>query len=96
MSPIDRYTLTLLGVVSLITFCTYGIDKWKAKHNRFRVPEVLLLGMGLCCGAYGALLGMKVFRHKTKHIAFQISAPAGAVLSLVVMAAATAKLTGII
>lgn len=67
MSPIDRYTLTLLGVVSLITFCTYGIDKWKAKHNRFRVPEMLLLGMGLCCGAYGALLGMKVFRHKTKH-----------------------------
>lgn len=66
------FYLAILGLVSLVAFGAYGIDKYKAKHNRWRIPEAFLLGAGFCCGAIGALLGMKVFRHKTKHWYFWV------------------------
>ena len=61
-----------LLVMNLITFFVFGIDKWKAKRKRThestrRVPEKTLFLLPLLGGSVGALLGMKVFRHKTKH-----------------------------
>lgn len=67
MSPFLRYYLLLLAAVSLVAFVAYGIDKYKAKRDRWRISETFLLGIGICCGALGALLGMRVFHHKTKH-----------------------------
>ena len=82
--------------VNVFVFLLYGLDKLKAKKNKWRIPEkTLLLGTWLM-GGVGAFAGMKVFRHKTKHIAFQISAPVGMLLSILVMAAATLLLTGTI
>ena len=66
------FYLAILGLVSLVAFAAYGIDKYKARHKRWRIPEAFLLGIGFCCGAIGALLGMKVFRHKTKHWYFWV------------------------
>lgn len=61
---------TILGVavaaISLITFILYGLDKYKAKHGLWRIPEKVLLGFSFCGGALGGILGMAVFRHKTK------------------------------
>jgi len=87
---------TAWAVINLIVFFLYGADKRRAKKDAWRIPERTLLTGTWLMGGVGAFAAMRVFRHKTKHIAFQISAPVGAVLSLVVMAAATAKLTGII
>ena len=87
---------TAWAVINLIVFFLYGADKRRAKKDAWRIPERTLLTGTWLMGGVGAFAAMRVFRHKTKHIAFQISAPIGAVLSLVVMAAATAKLTGII
>ena len=87
---------TAWAVINLIVFFLYGADKRRAKKDAWRIPERTLLTSTWLMGGVGAFAAMRVFRHKTKHIAFQISAPVGAVLSLVVMAAATAKLTGII
>ena len=87
---------TAWAVVNLIVFCLYGADKRRAKKDAWRIPERTLLTGTWLMGGVGAFIAMRVFRHKTKHIAFQISAPAGMVLSLVVMAAATAKLLNII
>ena len=84
------------AVINLIVFFLYGADKRRAKKDAWRIPERTLLTGTWLMGGVGAFAAMRVFRHKTKHIAFQISAPVGAVLSLVVMAAATAKLTGMI
>ena len=82
-------------VINLITFILYGVDKRRAKRGQWRIPEkTLLTGMWLL-GGVGAWLAMRTFRHKTKHIAFQVSAPAGAVLSLAMMLLASAKLLGI-
>ena len=54
-------------VMSLVAFVLYYADKVKAKKGAWRIKEAVLLGCGFFCGAVGALLGMQVFRHKTKH-----------------------------
>lgn len=69
-----------LVVINLITFLIFGLDKWKAKRKEKkdsvrRVPEKNLLLLAAAGGSVGALLGMKVFRHKTLHRAFKIGVP---------------------
>ena len=59
--------LVWLAAVNLVTFTVYGIDKAKAKRGAWRVPERTLFLLPLLGGSLGALLGMKVFHHKTKH-----------------------------
>jgi len=85
---------TAWAVINLIVFLLYGADKRRAKKNAWRIPEKTLLVGTWLLGGVGAWLAMRAFRHKTKHIAFQVSAPVGAVLSLAVMALASAKLLG--
>lgn len=58
---------TYLAIMTAITFFAYGIDKLKAKANGWRIPEKALLTLSLLGGAIGGILGMKIFRHKTKH-----------------------------
>jgi len=65
-----RYLLIGYGVMSLLAFFAYGIDKRKAKKRSWRTPEAVLLGLGFFGGAVGALLGMNLFRHKTGHLSF--------------------------
>ncbi len=72
MPPYIVIYLAILALVSLVAFCAYGIDKYKARHDRWRIPEAFLLGAGFCGGAIGALVGMKLFRHKTKHWYFWV------------------------
>ena len=64
----------LLGI-NLLTFLVYGLDKRKARRGKWRVPEATLLLLAVFGGSVGALLGMSVFRHKTKHKKFLIGLP---------------------
>lgn len=64
----------LLGI-NLLTFFVYGIDKWKAKRDKWRIPEATLLMLAALGGSVGALLGMTVFHHKTKRKKFLIGVP---------------------
>ena len=66
--------LYLIGI-NLLTFLVYGIDKWKAQKARWRIPEDTLIWLAIVGGSVGALLGMYLFRHKTKHRKFQIGIP---------------------
>ena len=50
-----------------MTFTVYGVDKAKARRGAWRVPEKTLFLLPLLGCSVGALLGMLVFRHKTKH-----------------------------
>ena len=59
--------LVWLAVINLVTFAIYGIDKAKAKRGAWRVTEKTLFLLPLLGGSLGALLGMRVFHHKTKH-----------------------------
>jgi uncharacterized membrane protein YsdA (DUF1294 family) len=62
-----RYYLIFLAVMSVIAFLLYGADKRKARNGRWRIRESTLLLTGFFGGAVGALLGMELFRHKTRH-----------------------------
>ena len=65
-----KYALLFYLVMTAVAFVLYGTDKRKAKKHRWRTPESVLLGCGLAGGFLGALIGMKVFRHKTRHLYF--------------------------
>ena len=78
----EKWILLGYFVVNVIVFAMYGIDKYKATHKKWRIPEVTLIGVAVF-GVFGALLGMKVFRHKTKKPKFYITVPVILVLELV-------------
>ena len=65
----------LLGI-NAVTFIVYGIDKYKAKKARWRIPEATLLLLAVLGGSIGAWMGMKVWHHKTKHKKFKYGIPA--------------------
>ena len=68
--------LVWLAVINLLTFIVYGADKRRARKGKWRVPEKTLFLLPLLGGSIGALLGMRVFRHKTKHWYFVWGVPA--------------------
>lgn len=72
--------LFYLLFINTATFLIYGIDKWKAKRNRYRISESTLLYLAVFGGSIGALLAMQLFRHKTRHKKFTVGIPAIAVL----------------
>ena len=76
MQPVITYLLWYLAAVNLVTFTVYGVDKAKARRGAWRVPEKTLFLLPLLGGSVGALLGMLVFRHKTKHWYFVWGVPA--------------------
>ena len=68
--------LVWLAVINLLTFIVYGADKHRARKGKWRVPEKTLFLLPLLGGSIGALLGMRVFHHKTKHWYFVWGIPA--------------------
>lgn len=79
--------LIYLLVINLVAFFTMGIDKWKARKDKWRVPEKTLFLLVLLGGSVGGILGMNVFRHKTKHWYFRIGFPLILVLQIVAVVA---------
>ena len=67
--------LFYLIVINILTFLVYGIDKWKAKQGSWRISEVSLLILAVIGGCIGALLGMKIWHHKTMHKKFKYGLP---------------------
>jgi len=68
--------IIILLVINVITFLTYGIDKWKAKHGKWRISEATLLLLAVFGGSIGAWLGMKAWHHKTMLPKFKYGVPA--------------------
>ena len=64
-----------LAIINALGFLLMLIDKWKAKKNLWRIPEATLLGVAVLGGSLGAILGMNLVRHKTKHLKFSIGLP---------------------
>ena len=55
-----------------VAFAVYGIDKWQATHDGWRIPEIVLHGLALVGGVIGAWAGRVVFRHKTQKPIFLV------------------------
>ena len=64
--------LLIVNALGLILMLT---DKIKAKKNLWRIPEATLFLVAAIGGSVGSLLGMHLFRHKTKHIKFIVGIP---------------------
>lgn len=64
-----------LCIINILSFSLMGIDKFKARRGLWRIPEKTLFLSALLGGAMGSILGMKLFRHKTKHRSFAIGMP---------------------
>lgn len=67
--------LIYLSAACLLGFILMGADKKKAVQHKWRIPEKSLFLIALVGGSIGVLLGMVVFRHKTKHLSFTIGIP---------------------
>ena len=76
MPPVWIAVIAWLVIINLIAFAVFGIDKKRAKKGQWRIPEKTLFLTALLGGSVGAILGMYIFRHKTKHWYFQIGIPA--------------------
>ena len=67
--------LIYAAVINIITFAVCGADKAKARKNLWRVRESTLFLLSAIGGSVGMLIGMRAFRHKTKHKAFTVGIP---------------------
>ena len=74
-----------LAIINAATFFTFGIDKLKAKHAKWRIREAALLTLAVLGGSIGAWLGMKVWHHKTQHKKFKYGVPAIIIVQLALM-----------
>ncbi len=63
--------LGYLGLINLIALIMFGIDKSKAKRGGRRISEAGLFMISLVGGAFGGLLGIVLFRHKTRKLGFK-------------------------
>jgi len=64
--------LVYLVIINIISFILYGIDKFLAISNHYRISEFLLLSLGFIGGVVGSIFGMFVFRHKIRKNKFKI------------------------
>lgn len=64
-----------LLIINVVSFAMFGIDKWKAKHKKYRIPESRLMLSAVLGGSVGAVFGMEFFRHKTLHKKFKLGLP---------------------
>jgi len=76
---IELFLLFLVGM-NVITFLLYVMDKRRALKNKWRIRESILIFFTLAGGAFGALLAMRIVRHKTKKITFKIFVVLGLIL----------------
>ena len=57
-----------LGVINIVTFFFFAIDKYRAVRNKSRIRIITLLGMAFAGGSVGALPGIYLLRHKTEEL----------------------------
>ena len=82
---IEIIAVIVLIIWNIIVFAMYGLDKQKAKQKKRRISEATLSLSAALMGGIGALLGMRAFRHKTKHLKFKIGVPLLLILNIAVV-----------
>ena len=70
-----QYSMYYLFAINIVSFFLYGIDKYKAKKNKWRISEASLLLMAVIGGSIGAWVGMRIWHLKTMHKKFKYGIP---------------------
>ena len=74
-----------LAAINVITFIMFGADKARAAKVRWRISESALILAAVRGGSIGALAGMRIFHHKTRHRKFTVGIPVILVFQIVFM-----------
>ena len=86
INTLHSYLAYYLLAINVVTFIVYGIDKYKAKKAKWRIPEATLLLLAVLGGSIGAWMGMKVWHHKTMHKKFKYGIPVILLIQIALMA----------
>jgi uncharacterized membrane protein YsdA (DUF1294 family) len=82
-------SMTVLGVayllMNIIGLVIMRIDKTRAKRHQYRISEKTLWLVAIFGGAIGTTVGMKLFRHKTKHASFKFGFPLLAITQIILL-----------
>ena len=71
----EKILVIYLLPVNFLSFILYGIDKKRARKREWRISEKTLIGIAVSGGCVGAILGMHIFHHKTRHWYFRYGLP---------------------
>lgn len=82
MTPVQIALVVWLGLINLASFAAMGMDKRRAKRDAWRIRERTLFLLALFGGSVGAIAGMRIFHHKTRHWYFVVGLPAILVLQI--------------
>ncbi|MDR7077844.1 uncharacterized membrane protein YsdA (DUF1294 family) [Neobacillus niacini] len=72
-------------IMNLIGLAVMKADKERAKKHQYRISENTLWLIALFGGAVGATAGMRLFRHKTKHLSFKVGFPLLAAVEIILL-----------
>ena len=90
-----KLILTYLVIINIAAFIAFGIDKWRARNNAWRIPETTLFLLAIIGGSIGAEIGMHVWHHKTRHLSFIIGIPIILLLQIIVIYILTAMVESV-
>ena len=80
-----KYVLIYLGIINVVTFIAFAIDKLNAIGHRSRIRIVTLLGLAFMGGSLGGLLAMYLLHHKTNKDYFTVGIPLIILMQVVVV-----------
>ena len=93
MDEYIKYILIIyLVIINITSFVIMGIDKKRARNKEWRISEAALFTTALLFGSLGSNIGMRFFRHKTRHWYFVIFMPLILVVQVVILAFVINKL----
>ena len=92
MADLTYLLYIYLAAANIVSFVMFGIDKSRAKRRAWRISEAALLISAAVGGSVGAIAGMIIFRHKTKHMKFLIGLPLILIIHLALWYLLSAKM----
>ena len=81
-----QYSMYYLLAINIVSFFLYGIDKYKAKKNKWRISEATLLMIAVIGGSIGAWVGIRLWHHKTMHKKFKYGIPLIIIMQIALVA----------
>ena len=81
----SKFILIYAAIINIVGFFSMFIDKRRAKKNQWRIPEKTLFLLAILGGSIGSNIGMRLFRHKTKHWYFVYGMPAILIIQIIII-----------
>lgn len=82
VNDVSMILFYIIGV-NVLSFILMGMDKKKAEKRKYRVPERTFWMLAFLGGTIGVIFGMRIYRHKTKHVSFNIGMPSMILVNII-------------